>query len=985
MKQIKKWFEPPFFPGDAQKTIKAQLINSMGMYFVAALAVAAFFYVSILATHKLAFWTIILILFGVYLIARYFLFRGRLIAAGIFFIVSGWLICEGIAFWGGGINSPMMFALAAMSIAMGLMFHFHAGAIFLALNVLAGLGFAILQRNGTLVPQYFDYTPLGTWFYFALSLAFINWTIYLTVHKLETALADARQQNEACEKAETILRKSEAKFRAPIENSYDSIIFVGLDAAIRHGTWNWIDTTAQNVLENPDEGEIIVTNRGITERKQIDEALNIANKRFEDLLNSIDQLIYVADIATYETLFVNNYGKEHWGEIQGKICWQAFQQNMSGPCEFCTNKYLIGSDGKPKDIYVWEFQNTINRRWYECHDRAIYWPDGRLVRIEVASDITDRKSMEDTLRNSEKKYRAIIEASPVPYALNDERQNIVLLNSAFVQTFGYTIEDIPVLAEWWSQAYPDPEYRQWVASTWQACLEKSKRENTAFEPMEVSIRCKDGSTRIVLANAASMGDSFSDVHLVTLYDITARKSAEIALRESEQEFKTLVENTPDIIARFDRNYRYVFVNKAYEAMAHRPVESLLGKSHREVGSLPEKQMEWSEQVIRGVLESGQPVEFETSMLGAKGLVYLNSRGVPEFNERGEVKSALFIHRDITTRKLAEEALRASEAEEQAILNAIPDFMFDVDQDGRIFNYHAPAHENLYVHPEQFIGKTAGEFMPPSAARVILDALKEAERQGWHRGGVYSLETPGGVGWYELNIQAKENGAGAARRYVALVHNITERKCAEERIGILLQEKEILLREVHHRIKNNMSTITSMLDLQAHSQDDPGVKRALQDAGARVQSMVVLYYKLYRAKNFRAISIRLYIPPLMQQILGIFPEQTHIKVKTQLEDIILSPKSLHPLGIILNELATNAMKYAFAGRSEGEITITASSEDQTILITFADNGVGLPDDFNLEKSAGFGMQLVGLLITQLQGAITVERNNGAKFTLKFIPL
>jgi diguanylate cyclase (GGDEF)-like protein/PAS domain S-box-containing protein len=195
--------------------------------------------------------------------------------------------------------------------------------------------------------------------------------------------------------------------------------------------------------------------------------------------------------------------------------------------------------------------------------RRILW-EGKPAVMSICRDITERKRAEKALKQSEKKYRAIIESSPIPYAISDDHQNITLLNPAFVQTFGYTLNDIPTLADWWRKAYPDAEYRQWVAATWQAHLEKAKLEGAGFEPLEVSILCKDGSRRIVLAGATSLSGSFSETYLVILYDITARKQMEEALRTSEEKFRAVINQSNEGIILIDRQGVIVEWNRQQE-------------------------------------------------------------------------------------------------------------------------------------------------------------------------------------------------------------------------------------------------------------------------------------------------------------------------------------------------------------------------------------------------------------------------------------
>jgi PAS domain S-box-containing protein len=137
--------------------------------------------------------------------------------------------------------------------------------------------------------------------------------------------------------------------------------------------------------------------RDITLRTRAEATLRESNERFKAVMDSLDAFVYVADMKSHEILFINQTGRNIWGDITGRRCWNTIQSGQAGPCEFCTNDKLLDADGKPTGVLVWEIRNSVNGRWYECRDRAIRWIDGRLVRLEIATDITERKRVEDAL------------------------------------------------------------------------------------------------------------------------------------------------------------------------------------------------------------------------------------------------------------------------------------------------------------------------------------------------------------------------------------------------------------------------------------------------------------------------------------------------------------------------------------------------------------------------------------------------------------
>ena len=168
-----------------------------------------------------------------------------------------------------------------------------------------------------------------------------------------------------------------------------------------------LDATAAKDADGAAVSRVVLSDITTYNLAACSETLRNQNEIFSQILNGIDALICVIDMKTYEIVFINTYGQNIWGDIKGKICWQAFHPGNAGPCEYCTNSRLIGPDGNPAEIITWEYQNAITKRWYDCRDRTIYWPDGRIVRMEIATDITDCKRVETEKAKNEKLNRQI--------------------------------------------------------------------------------------------------------------------------------------------------------------------------------------------------------------------------------------------------------------------------------------------------------------------------------------------------------------------------------------------------------------------------------------------------------------------------------------------------------------------------------------------------------------------------------------------------
>lgn len=235
--------------------------------------------------------------------------------------------------------------------------------------------------------------------------------------------------------------------------------------------------------------------------------------------------------------------------------------------------------------------------------------------------------------------------------------------------------------------------------------------------------------------------------------------------------------------------------------------------------------------------------------------------------------------------------------------------------------------------------------------------------------------------FEVAKVLKMNQAGKILEIFGVVQDVTDSKRNQKTIESLLEEKEILLNEVHHRMKNNMNSISGLLSLKLGDIQNPEMKKIFNETISRIHSMEILYNKLYASKMFTEISLNEYMQDLCVQIVNTFPHE-NINLIFEIQKIHISTRIIFQIGIILNEVMTNILKYAFKPENINQIKIIANKDDQTITIKILDNGIGFPVALQTGNKRNFGLQLIDFLTLQIGGTHKFENQNGTHFTLKF---
>ena len=250
---------------------------------------------------------------------------------------------------------------------------------------------------------------------------------------------------------------------------------------------------------------------------------------------------------------------------------------------------------------------------------------------------------------------------------------------------------------------------------------------------------------------------------------------------------------------------------------------------------------------------------------------------------------------------------------------------------------------------------------------------------------------GQVLWGRFTATAMQDAAGQPQFVIGMLEDITERKLAEaqlraseERLKAALHEKELLLKEIHHRVKNNLQIIASLLYLQSNQLKDPDALALFKDTQSRVKSMALIHESLYRTGDLARLNFAHYIDCLSTALLRSYAAGTsHIRLHTDLDELAFDVDTAIPCGLILNELLTNALKYAFPDSRQGEIRIELRGKnDGAFTFVVADDGIGIPEHIDFRNTESLGLQVVCTLVEQLGGMIDMERGPGTRFSMTF---
>ena len=355
-------------------------------------------------------------------------------------------------------------------------------------------------------------------------------------------------------------------------------------------------------------------------------------------------------------------------------------------------------------------------------------------------------------------------------------------------------------------------------------------------------------------------------------------------------------------------------------------------------------------------------------------------------------AALQITRDSTERKEAQERLRL-------FIENVTDYaLLQVDTAARISSWNTGAERTFGYKEEEILGQPMRAlYLPEDALRGDAEKDLDAARENGRAEDARWLVRKGGSRFFGRWVTTPmRDEAGHLRGYAKVLRDETERRNAEQQMRASLAEKHALLQEIHHRVKNNLQVINSLLSIQAVRIDNPEVSAVLADTESRVRAIAALHETLYSSQDLSSIEFGCYVQRLVRDLVGFYGvNQGRIKVTVCAEDLVVGIGQAIPLGLILNELVTNSLKHAFPNGRSGTLQVQlkylrdsidenkGETLDQGLgQLTVEDNGVGLPPGLKCDETPSMGFHLVNVLAQQLRGELNVERKEGASVSIKF---
>lgn len=598
--------------------------------------------------------------------------------------------------------------------------------------------------------------------------------------------------------------------------------------------------------------------------------------------------------------------------------------------------------------------------------------------LGMIADITERKQIEEELQQQRNELRLLLDFIPALVCFKDTNNVILLANKRLAEPLGKTVAEVEGKAT--EEIYPAD-----AAKFFADDLEVIRSGVPKLGIVETFQNDQNEAVWIQTDKAPVMDTHGKIIGLVAMaQDITERRRSEERLRESEERFRRAFDDAPIGLALVSPEGRWLQVNRALCEMLGYTEAEFLVTDFQHITHPDDLKKDWDSvlAVLAGTILSYQMEKRYFRKDGAVVYVMLSVSLVR--NEGGAPRYFISQIENITKRKESEARLRESQEKFSKAFQTSPIAIAIAETaTGRYVEVNESFCQLYGFSQAEVIGRTSlelGVWKNPAEREQLLRQLCAA-------GSVRDLELRQELRSGEVRIllvNADQIELDGQPCVVSLLQDITERKRAEAKVAESLREKEALLREIHHRVKNNMQVISSILQLQANYIKDAAALEVFKDCQGRIRTMALIHEQLYRSEGLAQIDFKEYLESLVGLLLRAqLGRGVNVRHEYEIASVTLDADTAIPLGLIANELVSNCLKHAFAGRTAGRVRVTLRKlDDGGIQMAVQDDGIGLPPAFDPDKTNSLGVRLVKILSGQIKGRLEFKNNPGAEFTVTF---
>jgi PAS domain S-box-containing protein len=394
---------------------------------------------------------------------------------------------------------------------------------------------------------------------------------------------------------------------------------------------------------------------------------------------------------------------------------------------------------------------------------------------------------------------------------------------------------------------------------------------------------------------------------------------------------------------------------------------------------------WCEDCIAGKQPPG--LEFRTQAINGRHR-WLLGLGRLEMGPNGEPMRMIGTVQDITQQKLTEIVIKDNAARTQSIIDTVVDGIITINKAGTIKSFNPAAVRIFGYEANEVIGCNIKMIMPEP-----FSSQHDSYLANYLAGGTAKIIGIGRIvqglrkngATFPLDLAVSETKLNEEIIFTGIVRDITDREIANKKLKAAFDEKEVLLKEVYHRVKNNLQVVSSLINLQARNVENEEALNLLKQSADRIKAMALLHEKLYQSNDLAKIDFNDYVTSLVESLLNSFgTPRNQIQIKIDIQEVFLDLDTAIPCGLIINELLSNVLKHAFPQGQQGVIRINFTHEQHELKLVISDNGIGLPDGLDIKKCKSLGLQLVSRLTTdQLGGRLSIDLSDGASFSIHFL--